>query len=192
MMMKPKDFILASGSVHRKALLSQIGYEPALVIPADIDETPLKKEKPTAYVKRMALEKALNVAIKNPNQVILASDTIVVVGAHIIQKAQNDEEQIKTMEMLSGKTHKVMTSVCVINKNGKAKVKVITTKIYLKRLSKKEINDYVASKNWVGCSGYNNNTIMEAYMKKIIGSYSGVVGLPLFETKNMLDGVLKI
>ena len=136
----------------------------------------------------MAYEKALKVSKNNTNEIDLGSDTRVVVGRTILQKASNDEEQTKVMELISGRAHRVITAVCVIDKKGKAIVKAVTTRLVIKKFSKKEISDYVASKTWVGCCGFRVET-MECFVKKIIGSYSGVVGLPLYETRNMLIGV---
>lgn len=184
-----KEFVLASASLQRKLLLAQIGIEPEIICPANIDETPYKQEKPTAYIKRMALEKAKFVAKKYPNKIVLASDTIIVCGRRIIQKAQNELEQAETMKIISGKAHKVMSAVCIIDKNGKEKIKISTTKIIMKRLSNTEIKNYVDSKEWVGCAGYKIEGCLAALVKKIIGSYSGVVGLPLYETKNLLESV---
>lgn len=183
-----KNFILASQSPQRKMLLSQIGFEPYKIEPADIDEKPKNKEKPSQYVKRMAKEKALFVANKNKGEVVLASDTVIVCGTTIIQKSKTDKEQQKVMEMLSGKTHKVLTGVCVVNKEGKAVVKLNTTKIKMKKMTKDEIADYVVSREWCGCAGYKIEGKLAGYVKQMIGSYSGVVGLPLFETRNLLIG----
>ena len=183
-----KDFILASSSPQRLALLEQIGYTPFRIQPADIDETPQKYEKPTAYVKRMAKEKALSVAALNKGTVVLGSDTIIVSGAKIIQKAHSEAEQEKVMRMLSGKAHHVLSGICVVDKNGKARVRCVSTRIIMKRLSEEEIKNYVMGKEWVGCAGYRIEGELGAYVKKIIGSYSGVIGLPLFEAKNMLNG----
>lgn len=183
-----KDFILASQSPQRKALLVQIGFEPQKIEPADIDETPNKDEKPSQYVKRMALEKALCVAQKHPQQVVLASDTIIVVGSRIIQKAKSDDEQRKIMNMLSGKTHKVLTGVCVVNKNSKPALRLNVNKIKMKRLSKQEIENYVASHEWQGCAGYRIEGMMGGFVAHLIGSYSGVVGLPLYDARNLLIG----
>lgn len=182
-----KDFILASGSPQRKRLLEQIGYIPKLIEPADIDETPFKSEKASAYVKRMALEKGLHVAEKHPGEIVLSCDTVVVVGNRIIQKAHDDKEQERVMRMLSGKTHRVLSAVCVVNKDGRASVKLNTTKMVVKRMSEDEIKSYVAGHDWVGCSGYRSEGLMEAFVKKIMGSTSGVIGLPLYETKNLLN-----
>lgn len=183
-----KNFILASGSPQRKALLEQIGYVPKLIEPADIDETPRKNEKASAYVKRMALEKGLHAAGKHPGEMVLACDTIVVAGAHIIQKSHSDEEQEQVMRLLSGKSHRVLSAVCLINKEGKAAMRLNTTKIQMKRLSEQEIKDYVASREWVGCAGYKIEGCLAGLVRQIKGSYSGVVGLPLFEAKSLLNG----
>ena len=181
-----KDFVLASGSKQRIGLLQRIGFEPKKIQPADIDETPKKGEKPSAYVKRMAMEKAKAVAKLAPQEAILSADTIVVEGGKIIQKAANAEEQTKIMQRLSGKSHKVLTAVCVIDKKGKTSLKLSTTKIIAKRMSKQEIKEFVDGEDWVGSCGYKIENV-EYLVKKIIGSYSGVIGLPLYETKNMLN-----
>ena len=183
-----KNFILASQSPQRKMLLSQIGFEPFKIEPADIDETPKSKEKPSQYVKRIAKEKALFVAEKHKGEVVLASDTIIVCGTTIIQKSKNNEEQEKVMKMLSGKTHRVLTGVCVVDAKGKVVVKLNTTKIKMKKLTEKEIKDYIESQEWCGCAGYKIEGILAGFVKQIIGSYSGVVGLPLFEARNLLIG----
>ena len=181
-----KDFILASASPQRRRLLEQIGFVPKLIEAADIDETPLKYEKAAAYVKRMALEKGLRTAEKHPGEIVLACDTVVTAGTKILQKAHSDEEQEKVMRLLSGKTHRVLSAVCVINREGRAAVRLVTTKITVKRMTDEEIKSYVATKEWCGCSGYKIEGVMEAFVRQINGSTSGVIGLPLYETKNML------
>ena len=182
-----KDFILASGSPQRKELLAMIGYVPKKIETADIDETPQKGEKPSAYVKRMALEKAQKVSSNNKGEVVLAADTIVKVGTQIIQKAYSDEEQEKVMRLLSGKAHYVLTAVCVIGKTGKTSLKLNSTRVLMKKMSAREIKAYVASHEWVGASGYKSEGTFAFLVKKIIGSHSSIIGLPLYETKNMLD-----
>lgn len=185
--MTVKNFILASGSPQRKRLLEQIGYVPKLIEPADIDETPQKYERATAYVKRMAVEKARHAATKHPGEVVLACDTVVVANNHIIQKAHDEAEQEKVMRLLSGKTHRVLSAVCVINREGRESLKLTTTKMLVKRMSEEEIRGYVKGHDWEGCAGYRIEGLMEAFVRKIIGSTSGVIGLPLYETKNLLD-----
>lgn len=184
-----KDFILASGSPQRIALLRQAGYEPKKIQSADIDEAPHKYETPSAYVKRMATEKACHVAALNPGEIVLGGDTVVVVGRQIIQKAHDEAEQEKVMRLLSGKTNRVLSAVCLVDKAGKVTVRLSTTRLSVKKLSETEIREYIAGRDWVGCSGFKIEGMMEAFIRKIIGSYSGVVGLPLYETKCLLNGV---
>lgn len=187
-MNEKKDFILASGSVHRLALLKTIGFEPKRTISANIDESEKLHEKPLSFVKRMAFEKAKKAHADNPNEVIMSADTIVVVNGKILHKSKTPEEQTKVMRALSGKAHKVITSVCVCSKSGKISQRTVTTRILMKKMSDREIKDYVASNEWVGVVGYSIEGLLGAYVKKIIGSYSGVVGLPLYEAKNLLTG----
>ena len=187
-MNEKKDFILASGSVHRLALLKTIGFEPKKIVRADIDESEKMHERPLSFVKRMAFEKAKKAMENNPNEVIMSADTIVVVNNKIIHKSQTAEEQISVMKALSGKAHKVITSVCVCSKSGKISQRTVTTRILMKKMSIQEIKEYVASNEWVGVVGYSIEGLLSAYVKKIIGSYSGVVGLPLYEAKNLLTG----
>ncbi len=187
--MAVKNFILASSSPQRRRLLAQIGFEPEKIEAADIDESEKKDERPSEYVKRMAREKALKVAAANPGRIVLAADTIVVVGTRLLHKAKNDEEQFRVMKMLSGRAHRVLSAVCVADEKGKTAVRLSSTRIIMKKMSDEEIKAYVAGREWIGCSGYKIEGCMEAYVSKIIGSYSGVVGLPLYEVKNLLNGV---
>lgn len=187
--MSVKNFILASSSPQRRKLLVQIGFEPKEIVSADIDESERKYERPAAYVKRMAREKALKVAAERPGEIVLGADTIVAVGTRLLHKAANDEEQLKVMKLLSGRAHHVLSAVCVVNQAGKAAVRLVSTRIIMKKMSDEEIAAYVAGHEWTGCSGYKIEGSMEAYVSRIIGSYSGIVGLPLCETKNLLNGV---
>ncbi|MCM1323771.1 MAG: Maf family protein [Acetobacter sp.] len=184
-----KDFILASGSPQRQHLLAQIGYTPKDIHPANIDEHILKGETPLRYIRRIARAKAEAVAAILPNENILSADTVIVAGQKIIQKSPDDETQTKVMRLLSGRTHKVITSVCLISKTGKISQKTVTTKIVMKHLTENEITNYIASKEWHGVAGYKIEGMLAGFVKKIIGSYSGVIGLPLYETKNMLNGI---
>ena len=183
-----KDFILASGSPQRRALLAQMGFLPKRISPADIDESEKKYETATAYVKRMALEKARRIAGLFPNENILACDTVVVVGASVLHKAQDETEQTAVMERLSGKAHRVVSSVCVIARDGRTAQRTVSTRILMKKLTPEEIRAYVATHNWEGACGYKIED-MEAYIRKIVGSYSGVIGMPLYETRNLLNGI---
>ena len=188
MSLMPKNFILASSSPQRKRLLEQIGYVPKEIVSADIDEAELKYEKPLAYVRRMAFSKAKAVAEKRPGENVLASDTIITVGLRIIHKSKTDEDQIKVMRMLSGRNHRVISAVCLIDANGSIRQKSVTTRISMKRLSEEEIKDYVATKEWVGVCGYKIEGVLAGYVRPMVGSFTGVVGLPLYETRNLLIG----
>lgn len=186
--MQVKDFILASGSPQRRQLLEQIGYTPKKIIPADIDESCLKYERPLPYVKRMALEKAKKVASDNPGENVLACDTVVAVGLRIIHKSKTPEEQEAVMKLLSGRNHKVISAVSLVDKNGRISSRCVTTRITMKRLNEEEIKRYIAGEEWVGVCGYKIEGSLAGFVKKITGSYSGVVGLPLYETRNLLTG----
>lgn len=183
-----KDYILASGSPQRIALLRQVAYEPKEILPADICEDCLLYEKALPYVRRMAQEKARHVASLRPNENILACDTVVVAGQRILHKSKNDDEQRAVMQMLSGKTHRVISSVCLINKNGKLSQRTVSTKITMKLLTPQEIEDYVACGEWHNVCGYKIEGKLAGYVKRMVGSYSGVVGLPLYETLSILKG----
>ena len=187
-MVETKDFILASGSPQRIALLRQIAYEPKKIVPAAICEDCLPHEDPLPYVRRMALEKARKVAQDNPNENILACDTIVAVGKIILHKSQNAEEQTKVMNLLSGKTHRVISAVCLINKHGKISQKTVSSKVSMKTLTPDEIKSYVDGDEWHGVCGYRIDGTLAGYVCRILGSYSGIIGLPLYETLNLLKG----
>ena len=170
-------------------MLEKIRLCPKMIVPADIDETSRKGETPTAYVKRMALEKAKKVASQYPNENILACDTTVISRGKILHKAATDEEQAVVMRRISGGTNTVLSAVCLIDKNGKAQTRCVTSKVFVKRLSEEEIRDYVADREWVGACGYKIEGHFAGFTRKITGSYSGIVGLPLYETQNLLKGI---
>ncbi len=183
-----KDFILASASPQRRRLLEQIGFAPKEVMSADIDEAELPHERPLPYVRRMARQKAEAVALLKKGENILASDTIITVGLRIVHKAKSPKEQEDVMRLLSGRNHKVITAVCLIDKNGKLTDRIVTTRISMKRLSEKEIKEYVASNEWVGVCGYKIEGLLAGYVRQMVGSFTGVVGLPLYETRNLILG----
>lgn len=187
--MNKKDFILASASPQRLALLEQIKLCPKEVMPADIDESSFSHETPTTYVKRMALAKAKKIAQLYPNENILASDTIVVAGRKILHKAQSPEQQTEVMRLISGKSNRVISAICLIDKNGKIMQRCVSSRVITKKMSEEEIKKYVASGEWRGCSGYKIEGCFAGMVRKIIGSYTGIVGLPLFETQNLLNGI---
>ncbi|MBR6409468.1 MAG: septum formation protein Maf [Alphaproteobacteria bacterium] len=183
-----KDFILASASPQRRRLLEQIGFAPKEVMSADIDEAELPHERPLPYVRRMARQKAEAVALLKKGENILASDTIITVGLRIVHKAKSPKEQEDVMRLLSGRNHKVITAVCLIDKNGKLTDRIVTTRISMKRLSEKEIKEYVASNEWVGVCGYKIEGLLAGFVRQMVGSFTGVVGLPLYETRNLILG----
>lgn len=172
-------FILASTSPRRLSLLKQIGYTPDLVVAPEIDETPLKKELPSALVKRLSLLKANKAKSMYAEDIILAADTIVARGRRIIGKPENEIEARAFLNLLSGHRHKVYTGITVIYKT-----KVITkssyTTVKFKRLSQKELDIYIASKEWEGKSGaYSIQGMANMFIEQIIGSDTNVIGLNL-------------
>ena len=181
-------FILASASPRRIELLKQIYFEPYKIIPAKIDETPSKKERPAQFAKRMAEEKAMKVLTDNPDAVILASDTVVACGRRILPKATNQEEALDCLNLLSGKSHRVYSGVCLLSKDFKA-TRIVLTRVCFKLLSAREKKEYLASNEWQDkAGGYAIQGLASIFIKKISGSYSNVVGLPLCETANLLIG----
>ncbi|MBT5073686.1 MAG: septum formation protein Maf [Kordiimonadaceae bacterium] len=184
-----QNLILASASPRRLELLEQVGIIPAQIIPADIDESALKAEKPRALAARLASEKCAKVAKDNPNCFILASDTIVACGNRILGKARNEEEAAKFLKMLSGRRHNVYTGVTLISPDGKASHKTVCTAVKFKNLEMSEIDFYLSHDEWKGkAGGYAIQGLAARFIKGINGSYSNVVGLPLYETVSMLKG----
>jgi nucleoside triphosphate pyrophosphatase len=187
---KHPDLVLASASPRRLQLLEQIGITPDLVAPTDINEVLLKGEKPLAHVKRLALEKAKKSAKDHKGKVILAADTIVTLGARVIGKPAHEKAAEKFLKTLSGKRHRVITSVVVINADGKLGQKTVATTVRFKRLGASEIKWYLAGNEWHDkAGGYAIQGKAGVFIKSINGSYSNVVGLPLYETWCLLSGL---
>lgn len=181
-------FILASASPRRVQLLAQIGITPDKIIPADIDETPLKGELPKAYVVRIARGKAQVVATSNKDSVILAADTTVVMGRRILGKPEDEREARKFLSLLSGRRHLVLTAVSVVDASGRETSKLVETRVKFKRLEQVEIDHYIRSKEWEGkAGGYAIHGLAGAFIPWINGSFSSVVGLPLAETSSLLN-----
>jgi septum formation protein len=179
--------ILASASPRRLDLLARIGVVPSAVDPADLDETPHKAEPPRVYAQRIAREKAEDVAVRHPGAVILAADTVVAVGRRILPKAEDAATAQSCLELLSGRRHQVLTAVTVIDAQGTARHRLSVTTLAFKRLSAAEIVAYIASKEWQGkAGGYAIQGHAEAFVRFLSGSHSGVIGLPLFETRALL------
>ncbi|MCK5444161.1 MAG: septum formation protein Maf [Rhodospirillaceae bacterium] len=184
----PCPLILASQSPRRLELLGQIGVTPNEVRPADIAEVPLKNELPRQMAMRLATAKAR--AVHNDGEAVLAADTVVAVGRRILGKAEDEAQARKFLHMLSGRAHRVIGGVCVMAPDGKTSVRAVTTRVTFKRLSVTEINGYLASNEWQDKAGaYAVQGRAGAFVSKISGSYSNVVGLPLFEVVSMLKGL---
>lgn len=182
--------ILASSSPRRQELLLSIGLKFDKAISPEVDETPLKGEIPRDYVKRISLLKARTVHSQVPEAYILAADTILEVGHKIILKPKDKEDARLILNHLSGRRHRIYTGVCVISPQGKDVCKVVLTRISLKRLTSPEIEDYLASGEWEGKAGaYGIQGKASKFVKFISGSYSNVVGLPLYETDCLLKGL---
>ena len=177
--------ILASASPRRLDLLAQIGVVPDAVIPAEIDETPGRRELPVRYACRMAAEKAA--AVAEAGALTLAADTVVAAGRRILPKAGSEAEAQATLKLLSGRRHRVLSAVTLIDAGGTARHRLSTSIVTFKRLSDEELAAYVASGEWRGKAGaYAIQGRAEALVRHVAGSHSGVVGLPLFETRALL------
>ncbi len=183
-------FILASASKHRLALLESIDLAPDAVVPADIDETPLKGESPEQFVLRVAEGKAQKIHEAYPNSYVIAADTIGVVGTQIIGKAETKDEARKTLTLLSGRRHRVYTGLCVIAPNGKQSLRRVTTKVKFTLIGDAELQAYLDSNEWVGKSGcYGIQSRGGGFVESLNGSFSNVVGLPLVEVSRILSGL---
>lgn len=188
--------ILASASPRRLDLLRQIGCEPQHLIAASIDETPLKNELPRVHAIRLAREKAEavygkpEIAVLAGAFVVLAADTVVGVGRRILPKAETEEDARACLALLSGRAHRVHTALALIGRDGQRRLRHVETKVGFKRLSQEEIETYIASKEWQGkAGGYAIQGLAAAYIDFLSGSYSGVVGLPLYETAQLLGSL---
>jgi septum formation protein len=180
-------YILGSSSESRLRLLKQAGFEPDLVIPADIDETPLKREKPLDYIKRIAKAKAEYLHEKYFGNIILCADTIITTKSKIIRKCYTNEEIRENMKIFSGNSIKVVTAVYLINANNNVSEKLIETSIKYKHFNPIDIEDYIKTKQGIGTTGgVCVEGIMESFIIKIVGNYSNIQGLPLYYVRNML------
>ncbi|ETO91741.1 MAG: septum formation protein Maf [Candidatus Xenolissoclinum pacificiensis L6] len=181
------SFILASSSQRRIDLLRSIGIIPNRIIPPEIDEVPHKNELPKQFVNRMAKEKAQNIYSRYSDSIVVAADTITAVGRRIIPKAHNDNDIHKFIKMLSGRRSKVYTSVCVMYQ-GCVCLKTTETIIKLKRVTDEELARYITSKEGLGKSaGCNFQGYASRFLIFCSGSYTGLIGLPIYETANLLS-----
>ncbi len=194
-MAKPQSLILASGSPRRVELLAQVGITPDRLLPMDLDETPKRAEHPRSLARRLSAEKAraAEAAIRDDAQwagsYILAADTVVCVGRRILPKPELVSEANAALTLLSGRSHRVYTGVCLITPDRKLRQKIIDTKVRFKRLSTVEVESYLASGQWRGkAGGYGIQGIAGSFVVKLVGSYTNVVGLPLQETVTLLAG----
>ena len=182
--------VLASASPRRLELLRQVGIEPDLVDPADIDETPQRDETPRRLVARLALGKAQAVAARHPAAHVLAADTIVAVGRRILGKPEDEADARRMLTLLSGRPHKVLTGVAVIAPEGRTASRVVESRISFKRITDRELDAFIAGGDWTDASGaYKIHRLAGAFVTDISGSYTSVVGLPLYETLNLLGGL---
>ncbi len=191
---RPK-LVLASASPRRLALLEQAGIRPDALLPTDIDETPKKNERPRDLARRLAREKAeaaYGVSGNRPEltgSYIVSADTVVALGRRVLPKPEVVDEAAECLRLLSGRTHRVYTGVTLVTPKGGFREKIVETRIRFKRLSSQDIESYLATGEWRGkAGGYAAQGIAGAFILKLVGSHTGVVGLPLYETLALLGG----
>jgi septum formation protein len=191
---RPK-LVLASGSPRRLALINQAGIEPEALRPADLDETPLRGELPRACANRLARAKAdaalemVRMDDELKGSYILAADTVVAVGRRILPKAELLDQAAQCLRLLSGRNHRVHSAVCLVTPNESFRQRLVETRVRFKRLSDEDIEAYLASGEWRGkAGGYAAQGIAGSFIVKMVGSYTNVVGLPLYETTTLLAG----
>ncbi|WP_036281993.1 Maf-like protein [Methylocystis sp. ATCC 49242] len=187
--------VLASASPRRLALLQQAGLEADALLPADIDETPHRGESPRALAIRLASEKAAaaaKVKIVHPDlkdAYLIAADTVVAVGRRILPKPETTEDADECLQLLSGRQHRVYTAVSMITPKGYERKRLVEARLRFKRLSAMEVDAYLASGEWRGkAGGYAIQGLAGVFVVKLVGSYTAVVGLPLYETVSLLAG----
>ena len=179
--------ILASSSIRRLHLLAQIGITPDSIVSPNIDESVTQNENPREYVKRMASAKAD--AAKQSGKYLLAADTAVVCGTRILPKAETEDAAVDCLSLLSGRRHKVFGSICLLLPNGERRMRLVETIVSFKRLTESEIKSYLSSSEWDGkAGGYAIQGRAASFVKHISGSYSNVVGLPLYNVSQLLRG----
>ena len=183
----PLRLVLASASPRRLDLLARIGVAPDAIVPADIDESILGAELPRDHALRLAKEKAEAVAVRHPDALVLAADTVVAVGRRILPKVEDETTLRNCMKLLSGRRHRVLTGVALVVPGQPPRTRLGETMIAMKRLSDEEIDYYASHGEWRGkAGGYALQGYGEVYVRHIAGSYSNVVGLPLAETRQLL------
>lgn len=188
------QLILASASPRRQQLLARIGITADAIIPADIDESALKAELPRVYARRMAAEKAAVIAAQHVDSAVLSGDTVVAAGRRILPKAESEADARMCLDLISGRRHLVLSAVTLMLPGGRALHRLSESIVTFKRLHADEIEAYIAGGEWQGkAGGYAIQGSAEALIRSISGSYSGIMGLPLYETRSMLlsAGLLK-
>lgn len=182
-----RGLVLASASPRRVDLLKQIGIVPDVIDPAEIDESPLKGESPRDMALRLAHQKAQAVRARHPGRLVLAADTVVCCGTRILPKAEDEAEARDCLRLLSGRRHRVLSAVVLVAADGKCHERLVATTVIFNRLDLCDIETYIRSGEWRGkAGGYAIQGLAAAYVRMISGSYSNVVGLPLFEVANLL------
>lgn len=185
--MNHSPLILASASPRRVQLLGLLGITPEAILPADIDETPRAGESPSAYAARVAREKAQKIAAGQPGKRVLSADTVVAMGRRILPKAEDEATARDCLRLLSGRRHRVLTGVCLIEADGRLRETLCSTVVRFSRLTAPQIEAYIASGDWNGkAGGYAIQGPAAAFIPFISGSHSNVVGLPLHETAKLL------
>ncbi|MAF63518.1 MULTISPECIES: Maf family nucleotide pyrophosphatase [Pseudomonadota] len=188
------QLILASASPRRQQLLARIGVTADAIIPADIDESSRKGELPRVYARRMAAEKAAVIAAQHRDSTVLSGDTVVAAGRRILPKAESEADARMCLDLISGRRHLVLSAVTLMLPGGRALHRLSESIVTFKRLHADEVEAYIAGGEWQGkAGGYAIQGSAEALIRSISGSYSGIMGLPLYETRSMLlsAGLLK-
>jgi septum formation protein len=182
--------ILGSSSPRRKDLLAQIGIMPDIIKGPDIDETPHKGEIPDQYVVRLAIEKNIALQSEFPDDFIITADTTGALGRRILGKPEDHDDAEKMVRLLSGRSHLIHTGVAVKAPGKKIAHRLSTSRIKFKRLSDPEIRAFLDSNDWVGCAaGYKLMLHMNQHILHVSGSPTGIIGLPLYETMQLLTGL---
>jgi septum formation protein len=186
----PQQLVLASGSARRRDLLRQIGIVPAIIDPPRIDERPGRRELPLGYARRMAREKLAAIAPRHAGCWVLAADTVVACGRRILPKAETEAQARECLELLSGRRHRVLGGIAIATPDGRTAERVVTTVVAVKRLTRREIDSYIAGGDWHGkAGGYAIQGHAAAFIPWINGSYGNVVGLSVSDTVAMLGGL---
>jgi len=186
----PQPLVLASASPRRLDLLRQIGLTPDIVEASEVDETPHRDETPRRLALRLAEAKAGCAAARHAGAFVVGADTVVALGRRVLPKAADADEVAACLRLLSGRAHRVLTGVCVAGPDGRRASRLVESRVHIKRLTTRDIDGYLKSGEGIGkAGGYAIQGRAGAFVVSLQGSYSGVVGLPLHETANLLAGL---